>query len=340
MADLSGVARAFEQFAADCRDSSPLYERLSLEIARDEDMLAFAAHTPQRQPVPNLLFAAVRFLLFKARGADLNGRRDCELESIGAFRKYCFANKSEIVGLLSTRRVQTNEVRRCAYLLPAFARAVAGRDSCPLAMIELGTSAGLLLNWDRYGYQYGENTIAGSSDSAVQLVCECRTDPSAIPLVFPEVASKVGVDVNVLDMDVSDDRLWLASLIWPEHSDRARLLAAAIEVQRRYPVRLLNDEALALLPQLLSEVVDGSVPCVFHTAVLNQFSREDRERLAGMLDAHGANRDLVWISAELGGRPLTVDVVLTSWVSGTRSQELVAHAHPHGRWLEWLRNTN
>jgi hypothetical protein len=297
-------------------------------------MLALAAQASHRQPLPNLLFAAVRFLLFKTRGGDHIGRRDSELESIAAFRSFCFARKTEICELLSVRRVQTNEVGRCTYLFPAFAHAAANVDGRPLTIIELGTSAGLLLNWDRYGYRYGATPIVGCTDSPVQLACECRSDPSRIPQVFPKVASKVGVDLHVVDTDSADEELWLQSLVWPEHTDRARLLAAAIDVRRRYPLRLLNGEALEWLPQLAGEVVDGSLPCVFHTAVLNQFSHEDRERLAAMLEVFGAKRDLVWISAELGGLPTTVDVVITSWVSGNRSQQLVARAHPHGRWLE------
>jgi hypothetical protein len=45
--------------------------------------------------------------------------------------------------------VQQNEVRRCTLLLPAFALA-AGTVRSPLALVEVGASAGLNLLFDRY----------------------------------------------------------------------------------------------------------------------------------------------------------------------------------------------
>ena len=57
-------AERFERFAElECRGSSPLYHQLALHVATDPevlDLMAFARPTPRR---PNLLFAAVHFLL-------------------------------------------------------------------------------------------------------------------------------------------------------------------------------------------------------------------------------------------------------------------------------------
>jgi hypothetical protein len=55
-----------------------------------------------------------------------------------------------------SRRTQTNEPGRCATLLPALA-ALDG----PLALIEVGASAGLCLHVDRYSYDYGHTHLAG-----------------------------------------------------------------------------------------------------------------------------------------------------------------------------------
>ena len=336
MADLGRIAGAFEQFAVDCRDSSPLYERLALQIAHDEELLALAAQAAPRQPAPNLLFAAVRFLLYKQDPADAITRPYSELQSLDAFRQFCSMHSSELKELLSTRRVQTNEVGRCAYLFPAFALAAVAGHGRPLAMIEIGTSAGLLLNWDLYAYRYSASAVLGRADSSVLLDCEFHGFSASLPKTVPTVASKVGIDLHVVDLRIDDERLWLHSLVWPEHIDRASVLAAAIELQRRHPVRLLSGDGLTLLPQALAEVPAGSVPCIFHTAVLNQFSREDRARLADMLSGYGAKQDLTWISAELGGQPSIVHVEIMNWEKGNRRHELLARAHPHGRWLEWV----
>ena len=324
MTDLDRVARAFELFAVDCHDSSPIYERLALEIAKDEEMLALAAGASYKQPAPNLLFAAVRFLL--------DGGFD-QFESLPVFRRFCQSHISAIQELLSTRRVQTNEVGRCSYLLPAFVEAAKAAKGRPLAMIEIGTSAGLLLNWDLYRYRYGSMTF-GDAGAAVRLECEIRGCAPDLPNTMPAVASKLGIDIHVVDVRIDAEKRWLQSLVWPEHVDRARLLDAAIEVLREHPVPLISGDGLVMLPEVLAAVPSDVLPCVFHTAVLNQIPAEGRDRLRDLVTAYGQTRNLAWISAELGGKPSTVQVELTCWVDGDHYHTVVAHAHPHGRWLD------
>src|SRR5687767_7873946 len=159
----SALAERFRRFATvECRGSSPLYERLALAIAEDPELLALAAHAPPGQPAPNLLLAAAHWLLHGERGAaaarfygSLTETPAPPAGAAPAFRAFCLERADVIRDLLATRRVQTNEVGRCAYLYPAFgviARLAGGR---PLGVIEVGASAGLNLLWDRYGYRYG-----------------------------------------------------------------------------------------------------------------------------------------------------------------------------------------
>jgi hypothetical protein len=66
MSDLSleALAQTFQRFAREeVRDASPLYEKLSLSIAEDPEILALAAHARNGERIPNLFFAAVQFLL-------------------------------------------------------------------------------------------------------------------------------------------------------------------------------------------------------------------------------------------------------------------------------------
>jgi hypothetical protein len=334
MRDPAAVAKAFEQFALECHDSSPVYERLSLELTHDEELLALAGQAAGRkQPIPNLLFAAVRFLLFRG-----DGKPDfSELQSLANFRQFCLTHSTEIQTILTTRRVQTNEVGRCSYLFPAFVFAASALKERPLALIEIGTSAGLLLNWDRYAYRYGDGELLGPPNSPLKLACAIRGPVSpTLPQTMPAVSSKVGIDLHVIDVRDENDSRWLRALVWPEHVDRDRMLAAAIELQREYPVRLLQGDGLLLIKQALADIHLNGVPCVFHTAVLNQFSREQRTRLEEALSDYGETSDLVWISAELGNQPTTAQVEITIWLNGTRQHRVLAYAHPHGRWLEWI----
>ena len=69
-----------------------------------------------------------------------------------AFRAFAAAHADELAELLVTRSTQTNEIGRCALLLPAFG--IVAAEVGPLAHLDVGTSAGLNLLLDRYHYGY------------------------------------------------------------------------------------------------------------------------------------------------------------------------------------------
>lgn len=157
-----GLPERFRQFAErKCTGRigapSSLYEHLSLEIAddRDPDLLALAANARDEQPTPNLLFAAVQSLLFETPDSPLAAyylsvgaeTRPIDERTYPTFREFCLEHEAEIVDLLSTRRVQTNAVRRSACLLPAFEYVSRRVERTPLALVEIGSSVGLNLLW-------------------------------------------------------------------------------------------------------------------------------------------------------------------------------------------------
>jgi hypothetical protein len=160
MQESDRLARTFHRFAElECLGMSALYESLCHSLAEDRDLLAIAADARPGQPVPNLFMAAVHWLLMKGAQhplkdyyPDISPEMTAHGDPYPSFRSFCLEHSEEIVDLVSTRLVQTNVVRRCAVLLPAFAVAM-GRDAGqPLSLVEIGASAGLNLLWDRYSY--------------------------------------------------------------------------------------------------------------------------------------------------------------------------------------------
>src|SRR5215218_1913808 len=151
------LADRFACFALEeCHDSSPLYERLALGVADDPAMLALAAYARPGQPTPNLLFAAVQYLLLGGTphplAAFYPGLAHDPVaggDPYPAFHDFCRQHADSIRELLETRLVQTNEVRRSACLLPAFCWVARLAGDRPLALLEIGASAGLNLLWDR-----------------------------------------------------------------------------------------------------------------------------------------------------------------------------------------------
>ena len=337
------LARHFKHFATrEFPGTSPLYERLSLAISTDQEMLALAAHATSR-PVPNLLLGAVHFLLLRgtehalaAFYPDISASPITDADPYPAFRSFCNEHAEEIKDLLQTRRVQTNEVRRCAALLPAVGIVAQRARSRPLTLVEIGASAGFNLLWDSYGYDYGTGRKYGNADSQVQLSCTLRGEKwPPIPECFPRIASRLGIDLQPVDVYDQDAVDWLRALIWPEHTARVELLHYAVEAVRQNPPVIRRGDTLELLPEIMETVPEESILCLFHTFVINQFTREARERFAALMDMYGTRRDLYCISIaaiSTEGPHLR----LLAYENGVKTEHLLANCSGHAQWLEWL----
>lgn len=126
--DQSQLSVRFKNFAdIECKGSSRLYELLSRKIAEDDEILELSSFARIGQPVPNLLLGAVHYLLLKGRDHLLRDYYPSIVpdpkEIEGAFvhfKDFCQIYRDEIISLLKIKLVQTNEVRRCAYLYPTF----------------------------------------------------------------------------------------------------------------------------------------------------------------------------------------------------------------------------
>ncbi|WNQ14323.1 DUF2332 domain-containing protein [Paenibacillus aurantius] len=337
---MAKAAKTFRAFTEECKGSSRLYERLSAAVAGDPEMLALASHARPGQPVPNLLFAAAHYLL-------LQGKDRCGLagfyrtltdqpgepgEAYPFFRRFCLENAGEILPLLQTKLVQTNEVRRCAYLYPAFCWAYA-RFGKPLALLELGTSAGLQLLWDEYGYDYGGGAVYGKAGSAMLLKSDIRGKrPNCLLINPPPVKARIGVDLHVNDLRDPEDRLWLSALIWPEHTERLEHLKRGASLLNEHPVDLREGHAMRLLPELAAGMPDDAVLCVFHTHVANQFSAGDKAELREHLRMIGKRRSLVHLYNNMEDGRLHLDYYL----DGKEYRNIMAETDGHGRWFHWL----
>lgn len=338
------LAHRFSWFATEARGSSPLYEQLSLAIAADPEpeLLELASVARPGQPLPNLLFAAAHLRLLDGVSHPLadyypsvGGSRPPDAGAYPHFRAFCLAQRAAIVPLLQEGRVQTNEVRRCALLLPAFGLAARLGGGRPLALIEIGASAGLNLLWDRYAYRYSDGRKLGDPHSPVRLSCVAEGDPP-LPAALPAVACRVGVDLNPLDSNDVEQRRWLRALVWPEQAERAALLEAALAVARCDPPRMVAGDALAALPALLAELPPGTTPCVYHSQTVNQFSDDARVALRALLDGYGQQRDFAHISIEAERADEHPALRLAFYGGGVRTEQLLARCHAHGGWLRWL----
>lgn len=331
-----GAVASFELFT---RVDSPLYAGLSARILEDPELLDLAAEAPPGQPPPNLLFGAVHYLLLKGGGdplarlyPSLNGGRDAGQDPFPAFRDFCLANREAVAALVHGRRVQTNEVGRSSALQPAFA-AVAAETGLPLALLEIGSSAGLNLVGDRYRYSYS-GSETGPPSSPVLIECRLRGSLRP-PIAVAPVAWRLGIDSNPIDVSDPDQALWLRALVWPDQPWRAKLLFEAIEVARREPPPLVPGDALEVLPQVVAGAPEDAALCIFSSFTTYQFRPEQRERLEAEVAAAAGSRPVHRLSLEWfpGEKPY---LDLDRLEGGRRTRTRLAAAHDHGQWLEWL----
>ncbi len=339
MDDLAERFRAWGKLAADL--GSALYAQLAADVAEDDDMLALAAQKMAGQPPENMLFAAVHDLLLRGTPSplrayypNLSDHPQPVAEAYPAFRSFCDSQRAAIVALLQTRRTQTNAVRRCTFLRPAFQYVAQQLEGRPFAQIEVGCSAGLNLHWDRFGYRYGD-LASGNRDAAVVLQAALRGDGVPPLAVSPSVFGRIGIDLNPLDSNNEDDVTWLNALIWPEHAQRRDLLRGALTVAQQHPVTIVQGDAIAEIERLAARFPPELPLLVYHSFVMYQVSAEMQRQFLSRLDQIAQTRSLFCVDAGQQGTA-TPELQLYSWPNGIRNKLTLAEMDPHGRWLRWL----
>ena len=228
---------------------------------------------------------------------------------------------------------QTNEIARSAILAGGFL-AVAARTSLPLAILEIGASAGLNLNWDQFGYDLG-GMVLGRMDARPRLA-PCWEGPPP-PNVDVVVAERAGCDRAPIDLGSDDEVQRLRAYIWPDQLHRMERLDQALQMAGSKPIAIDRADAADWTASRLSTVRNGLATVLFHSIVW-QYIPKDRQRRLERLITHAgrtatSNAPFAWLRME----PETAKAAglhLTIWPEG-RTHHL-ADVDYHGRWVHWL----
>ena len=313
--DGAGTAQRYAAMADHVHGMSPSYERLCQGVAGDRDVVALLDRLPPPKRQPNLLFGAVRLL-----GGPVDG--------YARFRAYVLEQWDALAAVMAVKRTQTNEPRRTATLLPVLAALPQ-----PLALLEVGASAGLCLYPDRYAFRYDDGAVLGTSP----LVLDCGTEgPVPLPAAVPEVVWRAGLDLNPLDVDVDEDVRWLEALIWPEETDRFPILRAAVELARHDPAEIRAGDLTCDVVALAARAPRDATLVVFHSAVLAYLDDPGRAAFRDQLAGVGATRPVVWLANEAPGVVVEVGGAAPSEFVLARDGEPVAFTDSHGARVRWL----
>ena len=335
------LAMAVELQAVACaRLGSPQYATLMWELKADYErrgdsyeLLHDRPEAPIRDALVLRLLGAVHRIVLRgdapalaARYASAGG--DGASIALADFLAVIDAHRDEVIEGLG-QNVQTNEVGRCAALVLGFAE-VARRSGLPLAMLEIGASAGLISNWDRYWYDTGTST-AGDPESAVRFD-DAWLDPFDVSGLTP-VASRRGCDVNPLDASDPDARRRLLSFVWPDQAQRFERLRAALALAATHRPLVDRTDAGEWLAQSLPTRGAGTATIVFHSIVWQYLSRSTKDQMRAVLRDEGGratvDRPLAWVRLEPAGE--WADVRLTMWPGG--EDEVLAVGTHHGAGL-------
>jgi hypothetical protein len=297
----SRTRRLADSFTGDIASftSSPLYQSFCRAVAADRATLRLLRHRRTGQQPSYLLFGAVHYLLLDGVSHPLRrfypslaGAAAAAPEGAGpALIDFCHAYRAELAALIGTRLVQTNVVKRALALRVALA-AVGERCREPVHLIEVGSSAGVHLYFDRYRYVLG-GRACGPPDAPVTIDTAWHGDGPPPDLGEPPpVASRTGIDLRPVDARDPSERLWLRALVWPEDQHKADLLAAALDVVAAEPPTILAGDAADVCPALGRRLPPGEPRVVFHAATRMHVPPARRAAFDAAIDAVGGGGPL------------------------------------------------
>ncbi|MCR2812853.1 DUF2332 domain-containing protein [Microbacterium sp. zg.Y1090] len=322
--DAAGAVR--ERYARFARDEAPgrseLYRAWAQGVATDGSVQQLLARIPPERRQPPLVFAVTRLL----------GAPETDYPS---WASWLAQHADAVVTECGRRSVQTNEPLRCAALLPALAL-VPG----PIALLEVGASAGLCLYPDRYSYRYrrpdGEVIALDPPDgpSAVTLESDLRGE-AVPPLRLPEVVWRAGIDLAPLDPALPDTEAWLTGLVWPGETGRAERVRQALRIAASDPPLLVAGDGAALIAEVARQAPADATLVVTTPGVLAFVPWAGRR---AMIDAARAAGRWITLDAPTLHDGWTQPVDPQTWPGGfalALDGEVLAAVDPLGSYVEW-----
>lgn len=231
---------------------------------------------------------------------------------------------------------QTNEAGRSAAIIAGLLVA-AEHFGLPFELLELGSSAGLVLNTPHYRFDLG-GRAAGDPASALLIAPKWHGSPP--PAAQVEIISRRGVDCApiLLSDPAAGERL--IAYVWPDQTERLDRVERAIAIARSHPPAIEQGDAADWTEARLAEPqMAGTMRILFHTITFQYFPEDAKARVRAALEAAGAaatrDRPLGWLFLEARDDGAAYELRLKLWPGGEALH--LADAHPHCTWIDWKR---
>jgi hypothetical protein len=305
----NATADWYSRAARELAPHSALHAAWAAGAAGDDDILRLLEELPRDRRQPSLIFSVATWL--GAAATDYPG-----------FRDWLIDNWPAVAASARERRTQTNEVGRCAPLVAALAR-IPG----PIALVEVGASAGLCAIPERYSYRFGDAPPLGSGSPEIRCAVD---DPALAPATLPDIRWRLGVDLHPLSAAADGDAAWLEALVPLDRPDRRARLRAALAAARADPPEVIAGDALGGLADAVSRAPGDLTLVVASLGTLVYLAPEARRAFPA------AARDLGARLVTLEQSGLADPTELPGRFVLALDGEPIAEASPHGDRLSAL----
>lgn len=193
---------------------------------------------------------------------------------------------------------QTNEPRRSILLLAGFLY-LARLFNQNMHILELGTSAGLNMNWDKFHYDMEHWSWGPPS----RLTLSTSWSGPAPPLNAPiHIASRAGCDIHPLELTDTDQNVRLRSYCWTDVPGRMARLDKAIAIALEEGRRPERARAVEWLEAKLACRPEKGLTVICHTIFLQYPPKTETKRLRDLIlrtgDLASPEAPLAWLRFE------------------------------------------
>jgi hypothetical protein len=271
--------------------------------------------------------------------AEVAGREDLMAAAVAE----AWVAQQPLMRRALARAPQTNEVQRSVVLLPGLLH-VAHETELPLALCEIGSSAGLNVWCDRWRHLHEGGSAPWAWEPAgAPLTLRCAWTGQPPPRAALQVVSRAGCDLHPVDLAHPGEALRLASFVWAEQRDRlARLQTAVAAVTRWHAaegVAVESMPAAGFAARELARPRPGVATVLMHSVVWQYLPAAEQAAIELAVRAAGARAHagapLAWMRMEPPTPVQPMTLRCTIWPGG--QDHVLARVHPHGLSVEWLR---
>lgn len=326
---------------------SQMYARLFFDLSADYQdngrtfaLLAGRSQRPIHDALPLRLAGALHRIVLQGKDERLarhypsvGGKpgQDFTADVIGYMRDHL-----DEIDIALTQQVQTNEVGRSVVHL-SLLHWLTSLDIYNVDLLEIGASAGLNLNCDRY-YACSNQLRMGNASSSIRMMGDWFTHTPAIPSTAAVIHRRRGSDISPIDVTEPDNAMRLLSFVWPDQKERFARTKAAIEIAQIHRPIIDSASADTWIHDQLARPRERAT-LIFHSIVWQYLGTTVQKNLTRAIAEAGKDATpstpIIWARMEPDGPH--ADVQVDIWNGQDQPHHYrVAQVGYHGYGLNWL----